>query len=133
MESAAQLRLEGTVVLRVATGKAPLAVPPLALDAKAPVSAGAFTVQVGGGMRMGDGLPITVAGPLEQLAGISASAGGVALKTSSSMTMGRQRTWSFDKPAAGPVQVELTVWEGLKEVVVPFAYPAAEPAGGAKK
>lgn len=132
-EQASQVHLEGTVVMRVGDGTETVTVPDLALDAKAAVKAGAFSVKVasgGGMMGGGDGIGIAVTGPLDQIAAITVKAAGQTLKSDGYMGMNNARTWNFDKPAAGPLAVELKLWKGMKDVVVPFSYPAAPAKAG---
>lgn len=132
-DQAVQVRLGGTVVMLVGSGTEVVNVPALALDATAPVPAGPFTVQVGRGGGMmggGDGIGLTLKGPLERIATLTVKAGGKELRSDSSMTMNDQRTWNYEKPAAGPLMIELKLWKGLKEVVLPFSYPAPAAAAG---
>lgn len=125
-----QVQIVGTVTMILANGTETVDAPALALDAKAPVKAGAYTIAIASGKAFGsdDNLTLQLTGNIQALKDVSVKADGKTLSNSGSMSSDNNKNMYFAKPTSGPLLVQLTLYKDLREVPVQFSY-----APGAKK
>ena len=85
------------------------------------VEIGPFKVSIGkSGMFGGDGTSIKIQGDYASIIEITAKDGDKKLNSSGSSWSGDTKTYSFDQAKAEQIEVTISYWKNLSEVVVPF-------------